>query len=153
MPSIDEQKVRYGSLAASHLNVAFRIIKVGCAGASPAGDIRAIADDSPALRDAVLTWHKWWILPESLSTEMKVDISLWRNADQNENQGTHEIELLQAVISTAGHMQKDSRKVALGDLVAKASKRIPAKIMPQTLQVIANFFVQYLEADRLDLLQ
>ena len=139
LPPINEQKVRYGSLAGSHLNLSFRIIKVGCAGASPAGDIRAIADESPALRDAVLNGHKWWILPESLPTEMKIDISLWRNADQNENQGTHETELRQAVISTAGHMQKDSRKVALGDLVAKAGKRSPAKIMPHTLQVIAIF--------------
>ena len=139
LPPINEQKVRYGSLAGSHLNLSFRAIKVGCAGASPAGDIRAIADDSPALRDAVLNGHKWWILPESLATELKTDISLWRNADQNENQGTHEIELLQTVISTAADMQKSERKVVLGDLVAKAGKRSPAKIMPHTLQVIAIF--------------
>ena len=70
---------------------------------------------------------------------MKIDISLWRNADQNENQGTHEIELLQAVMSTAALMQKSERKVVLGDLVAKTGKRSQSKIMPHTLQVIANF--------------
>ena len=139
LPPINEQKVRYGSLAGSHLNLSFRVLKAGCAGASPAGDIRVIADESHALRDAVLNGHKWWILPESLATELKTDISLWRNADQNENQGTHEIELLQAVMSTAALMQKSERKVALGDLVAKAGKRSPAKIMPHTLQVIAFF--------------
>ena len=139
LPPINVQKVRYGSLAGSHLNLALKAIKVGCAGESPAGDIKSIADESPALRDAVLNGHKWWILPESLATELKTDISLWRNADQNENQGTHEIELLQTVISTAADMQKSERKVALGDLVAKAGKRSPAKIMPHTLQGIANF--------------
>ena len=140
LPPINEQKVRYGALAGSHLNVSFRCIKVGCAGASPAGDIRAISDESPALRDAVINGHRWWILPVLLPTETEIDISLWRNADQNENQGTHEIELLQAVMSTAAHMQKSEREVALGDLVAKASKRSPAKIMPHTLQAIAFLF-------------
>ena len=68
LPPINVQKVRYGSLAGSHLNVSLRCIKVVCAGASPAGDIRAIADESPGLRDAVINGHKWWILPESLPT-------------------------------------------------------------------------------------
>ena len=48
LPPINEQKVRYGSLAGTHLNLALRTIKVGCAGASPAGNIRALTDYPPA---------------------------------------------------------------------------------------------------------
>ena len=121
MPPIDEQKVRYGSLAASHLNVAFKIMKAGCASASPAGDFRSTLDEYTALRYAVLNGHKWWILPESLEPELNIEISLWRNADQNDNQGTHEIELLQTVMTTATERQKTENEVYLGDLVGQGS--------------------------------
>ena len=91
--------------------------------------------------------------PETLGTELKTELSLWRNADQNENQGTHEIELLQTVMSTATQMQKSEKEVVLGDLVAKAARRSLAKIQVMTMTTIAHMCVQYLEADRLHLLQ
>ena len=57
MPPIDEQKARYGSLAGSHLNIGSRIIQVGSAGASPAGDVRSLVDESASLNDAAMKGH------------------------------------------------------------------------------------------------
>ena len=125
---------------------------MGGAGASPAGDIRATVDGSPALKDAVINGHKWWIFLGSMATDLDIEISLWRNADQNDNQGTHEIEIRQTLMSTAQHLQRTEKKVVIGDLVAKAAKRSPANIVPPTMQALA-IVGQYLEADRLRPLQ
>jgi hypothetical protein len=151
LPPVDEDKAMYGSLAGSHLNIALRLLQRGCN--SPAGDVRTLCDSDPSLKDAATHGHRWWILPESLATEIQVDISLWRNADQNENQGTHEIEILGTIMATAELLKKTQKKVILGDLVAKAGKRSPAKIMPLVLNTLAKFFVQFLETDDMHLLK
>ena len=85
--------------------------------------------DDPALSDVVQNGHRWWI-SEEVSTEDQVDISLWRNQDQSENQSIHEIEILQTITSTAEDMSKSKGKVTLGDLVARAQRRNPAKSVP-----------------------
>ena len=84
--------------------------------------------------------------------ETKVEISLWRNADQNENQGTHEIEILQTIMSTAQVLQKEQTNVLLSDLVAKAGKRTTHKISPLIMRIVAEFFIQYLNKDQANLL-
>ena len=65
----------YGSLACSHLNLAFRCIKNNVS--SPFGSLQALMED-PALKEVVLHGHKWWVLPESLGKDKQMDISLWR---------------------------------------------------------------------------
>ena len=68
-------------------------------------------------------------------------ISLWRNQGQDK-QGTHEIEILQGIIATAGTMRKhnsDSSHVSLSDLAAKAARRLPAKVSPKTMNVLCMF--------------
>ena len=153
MPPIDEKKAKYGSLAGSHLNVSLRIIKVGTPGPSPAGDVRSLMDSCEVLKDVVTKGHRWIVLKECVPPETKVEISLWRNADQNENQGTHEIEILQNVISSAKTLQKDQTKVTSGDLIAKTIKRTTQKIPAGQLRIIADLFMQYLNKDRADLLE
>ena len=73
----------YGSLACTHLNLAFRAIKNGTP--SPIG---ALADlmSNPTLKEVVLNGHRWWVLPETVAKERQIDISLWSNQDQNENE-------------------------------------------------------------------
>ena len=87
-----------------------------------------------------------------MPAETKVDISLWRNADQNANQGTHEIEILQNVVSSAQALQKDQVKVTTADLIAKTSKRTTQKIPVYALRTVADLFMGYLNKDRADLL-
>ena len=142
LPPIDESKVLYGSLAGSHLNLALRLIRGGCS--SPVGDLNSLIVDDESLKEVVLHGHRWWILPEDTPSSAQVDISLWRNQDQNDNQGIHEIEILQTIMATAKMISETNKNITMGDLIARASKRNPAKISPRILQTLAKFFTQFL---------
>ena len=63
-----------------------------------------------------MSGHKWLILPEKVQTEMQVDISPWRNMDQNENPVSHEIEILQGIKATAESISVKLRKISQVDL-------------------------------------
>ena len=88
-PAIDESRAMYGSLAGSHFNIALRLIKAGAI--SPAGDLRSLTQDDVSLADTINNGHRWWILKENTPKDSQVEISLWRNQDQNESQGIHEM--------------------------------------------------------------
>ena len=135
--------VWYGSLAASHLNLALRCIRAGVN--SPIGDLKSLIDDDVHLREVVQNGHRWWILPEETLVEEQQDISVWRNQDQNENQQTHEMEILQTIKAVAEAMCKLSAKVSLNDLVAKAQRRLPSKPCAQTFRVLAKLYVGFIE--------
>ena len=157
LPFIDESKVLYGSLASSHLNLALRLIQQGAA--SPVGDLRGLCEKDRVLADTVQNGHKWLVLQEDTPLEAQVDISLWRNQDQNENNGTHEIELLQNVVASAEQLKasrsSDGQRsiVAMSDLVAKSMRRTPAKISVWTMSTLCKFFVQFLESGDQSVLQ
>ena len=120
----------YGSLACTHLNLAFRAIKNGTP--SPIGILTDLMSQS-TLKEVVLHGHRWWVLPETCAKERQIDISLWRNQDQNENQQVHEIEILQTINYAAESFSKAGKgTVSLGDIVSAAQKRNPAKISPAT---------------------
>ena len=92
LPPIKEGAM-YGSLAASHFNLALRCIKNGTF--SPIGNLGDLLEEGGAnLKEMVTSGHRWWILPEAVLKELQVDISIWRNMDQNENQNSHEMEIL-----------------------------------------------------------
>ena len=55
--------------------------------------------------------------------ERQVDISLWCNMDQNENQVTHDIEIMQSIKATANQLSQKQANVTQGDLVACAPRR------------------------------
>ena len=145
LPAIDESKAMYGSLAGSHFNIALRLIKAGAI--SPAGDLRSLTQDNVSLADTVNNGHRWWILKENTPKETQVEISLWRNQDQNESQGIHEMEILQTIMAAANTMRyaKHDGKVSMADLVSKAARRNPAKISSVVLSTMAKFFGQFLE--------
>ena len=69
----------HGSLACTHLNLAFRAIKNGTP--SPTGALDTLMS-CPTLKEVVLNGHRWWVLPETVAPERQIDISLWRNQDQ-----------------------------------------------------------------------
>ena len=58
---------------------------------------------------------------------------MWRNQDQNSNQGTHEMEILLNVKAVALEMLKDSpdSKVPVRDLIARTERRNPSIICPK----------------------
>ena len=118
----------YATLASSHFNLSLRLLKNRCQ--SPIGDLEGLLGQS-SLKEVATSGHTWWILPEDTDKAAQVDISLWRNQDQNENQGTNEIELLQSLRHAAVfHLDKGEEKVKKADLVATASRKNPTKIGP-----------------------
>ena len=151
LPPIYEDLVLYGSIAFSHGNLALRIFQAGLK--SPAGDLNKALEEQPSLKEVVLEGHRWWILPETVLKEQIADISMWRNQDQNDNHGTHEVEILQTIVATADAISETTKKVTLGDIVAKASRRNPAKISPKVLNCLAKFWMQFLESGDQKLVQ
>ncbi len=145
LPPIHAEGPLYGSLAGSHLNLALRVLKSGSY--STVGDLKRLLSESQSLEEMVTAGHRWWILPEDVPANELIDISLWRNQDQNENQGTHEVEVLQSIISSArllGSQRKSSSVVSLADLIAYAQRRNPAKLSPMVLTTMTRYFSQFL---------
>ena len=143
LPPIDDTKSLYGSLAGSHLNLALRFLRSGKS--SPAGDVSALLNE-PSLKEVVMNGHRWWILQEDTAVEQQVDISLWRNQDQNENQLTHEIEILQNIMVTAKGLSAHHQSITMGDLIAKVGKKMPTKISVESLRILVKFYVQFINS-------
>ena len=141
----------YASLACSHLNLAFRCIKN--ATQSPICDLRSLTDQ-PTLSEAALNGHRWWVLPETCAGDKQTDISLWRNQDQNENQATHEVEILQTIKHAAeGFLKAGKGKVNMGDLISAAQKRNPSKISPSSWMTLSKYYIGFLENGVVDLVE
>ena len=123
----------YATLAGSHFNIALRCIKAGTH--SPVGDLQGILTDNQDLVDIVENGHRWWALSESAPDEEQVYVLMWRNQDQNSNQGAHEIEVLQNIKAVAIEMLKSASdgQVKDKDLIARAGRRNPSKIPPSSL--------------------
>ena len=158
LPKIDDSKALYGSLAGSHLNLALRLIHQDAF--SPAGSLSSLLEGNKTLSDTVHHGHKWWVLKEDTPEAAQVDISLWRNQDQNENHGIHEVEILQTIVATADEMRSSSRSsgtdsnvVMMADLVAKSARRNPAKISATVLTTLCKFFSQFLASGDQHLIQ
>ena len=113
LPTIKNEAI-YGSLACSHYNLALRLLQAGAK--SPIGDLIKLLEENEHLKDTAMSGHKWWILPEEVAAERQVDISLWRNMDQNENQVSHEIEILQGIKATAESISMKHRNITQVDL-------------------------------------
>ena len=157
LTKIHEDKVLYGSLAGSHLNLALRLLQQGAS--SPAGDLSKLCESNLTLEDTVQNGHKWWILKEQTPLEDQVDISLWRNQDQNENHASHEIEILQHIVATADIMRSSSagsqsnRIVSMSDLVAKALRRTPTNVRLANMTTLCKFWSQTLQSGHPGLIQ
>jgi len=137
LPPIEEGEVLYGTLAGSHLNIALRCIRAGLQ--SPSCDLQALRKDK-TLEQVVLDGHMWWVLPEDTEFSEQVEVSLWRNQDQHENQSVHEIEILKCIMQATQELAVLSTKVGTQDIVAKASRRSPAKIATCALQALAKYY-------------
>jgi hypothetical protein len=71
--------------------------------------------------------------------------------DQNENQVTHDIEILQSIKATAEQLSQQQAKVTQGDLVACVSKRNPAKVSPHALMNLCKSYIGFLDNGVVDL--
>ena len=148
MPPIKDGAI-YGSLATSHFNLALRCIKSGTF--SPIGNIVDLLADNKNLKEVVTSGHRWWILPESVLKERQVDISLWRNMDQNENQNSHEMEILGGIKATAESLSKKQSSVKQADLMAAAVRRNPAKVRSTSMLRLCQLYIGFLDNDMVHL--
>jgi hypothetical protein len=137
LPPIEEGEAMYGTLAGSHLNLALRCIRAGLQ--SPSCDIQALRK-SPSLEAVVTEGHQWWVLPEDTSLASQLEVSLWRNQDQHENQAVHEIEILKCIMQATQELAVLSSIVGTQDIVAKAFRRSPAKVKEVALQALAKYY-------------
>ena len=95
--------------------------------------------DDETLMDVAVNGHSWWVLPESIGSDMQQDISLWKNQDQNENQQIHEIEVLQTLRSAAeGFFKLGKEKIQAQDIVASAQRRNPVKVAESLWKTLAK---------------
>ena len=143
LPPIDESKALYGSLAGTHLNIAGRILKAKTQ--SPLGDLSQLLQEDEDLKEFVKHGHKWWILDESVLPELQRDISMHRNQDQNNNQATHEIELLQTITTVAKELATTRDKVLLPDMQYRATNRHPSKLPEETMRVLCKYYKAFLD--------
>ena len=118
----------YASLSCSHLNMALRGISNGIP--SPLCDLRTLLEQK-SLKNAVEHGHKWWILPETCPPETQVDIMTWRNQDQNENQATHEMELLLTLKHASQmYLAAGKKNAIVGDLIGASQRRNLPNVNP-----------------------
>ena len=148
LPPIKEGAM-YGSLAASHFNLALRCIKNSTF--SPIGNLRDLLEDSANLKEVVTSGHRWWVLPETVLKERQVDISLWRNMDQNENQNSHEMEILGGIKATAEVLSKTQPSVKQADLMATAVRRNPTKVSSKSMMTLCHLYIGFLSNGVVDL--
>ena len=149
LPPIEEDLALYGTLAGTHLNIALRILRHGVP--SPAVDVQALLEPGSSLHDVVHHGHRWWVLPESTSHASQVEVNLWRNQDQNENQASHEIEILRGIISTCEELSITRSKLALGEIISRAQHRSPQRLGDRTLTGLAKYYTRHLESNSQDL--
>ena len=119
LPTIKSEAI-YGSLACSHYNLALRLLQAGAK--SPIGDLIKLLEENEHLKDTAMCGHKWWILPEEVLAEKQVDISLWRNMDQQENQASHEMEILQGIKATAESLSEKMSNITHGGPCVSSNK-------------------------------
>ena len=137
MPPIFEDLVQYGTIACSHLNLSLRCIQAGSH--SPSGDLASLVKPGSSLAYAVKDGHSWIILPESTLYETQVEISIWRNADQDENLAVSELEILRYILQAATDLANFSHKITLGDMSARAARKAPWKIKDRPLLCIGKY--------------
>ena len=115
-PKVNAKKMRYGTLAGSHLTLAVRCVLERMQ--SPQGhDLGKLVDIDPKLKKVVEQGLEYIILEEDTPLEAQEKISSWRNQDQNSNLSFHEFESMQVLVDTAKrHALKRNGKVELGPL-------------------------------------
>ena len=140
----------YASLACSHINLSLRCVKNGTQ--SPVCNLKGLMDDE-TLTDVVVNGHSWWVLPESIGSDMQQDISLWKNQDQNENQQIHEIEVLQTLRNAAeGFLKLGKEQILAQDIIAAAQRRHPVKVADHLWKTLAKWYISILEDKAVDLI-
>ena len=155
LPAIDEGFL-YVSLHNTHYNISLRIAKAG--GVGPHGSFAKEMDRDALFKDAVMNGHHWLVLPEDTPKEEQLLLSSWMNQNQNSNQQSHEVEILQTIQSCAAAMYENRKgnlgqEIVKGDLTQRALKQNRTTISTRFMTILVGFFHQFCVNEREDLLQ
>ena len=143
-PPVLTKKMSKGTLASTHLNIAIRLHKHGVM--SPTGEPFSIAPDDPNLLRVTQHGHKWWLLSCDIPDAAAIEISEWRNSDNNNNQVKHEIEHirgLQRVARKEFEVAGSAGIVSLANVVAKFTAQAQLKMVQTTTLDLARFVVDF----------
>ena len=141
----------YGSLAGTHLNLALRCLKNGVQ--SPIGALEPLLGHA-GLKEVVMSGHKWIVLPETIDKQDQMDISLWRNQDQNENHAINEIEILQTILVVCQDLADAGRDTTNpAELAMKAQARNPAKKSFGAWESLTKYFITFVKDKLVGLVQ
>ena len=154
LPSILENAIAggpvYGSLAGTHLNLALRCLKNDVP--SPIGSLEPLLRTHAGLKEVALNGHRWIILPETVDKNYQIDISLWRNQDQNENHAINEVEILQTIsVVSKDLVQRGRTQVNAGDLAVMAQRRNPAKVGWTSWDTLTKYYCSFVKDGLADL--
>jgi hypothetical protein len=133
--------MRKGTLASTHLNITLRLYKHGVA--SPTGESFSVRDDA-ALQRVCERGHKWWLLSCDISDQDAIEISEWRNSDNNCNQVKHEIEHikgLQRVAMREIELAGSGGVISLTNVLAKFTAQAQMKVAQTAMLDLARFVV------------
>ena len=99
-PNIDVKKLKYGSLAGSHLGLAVRCAHQRMK--TPLGlDLADVVENDAKLKKIADEGLEYLVLKEDTPLDAQRDISAWRNQDQNSNLAFHEFALIQTILDVA----------------------------------------------------
>ena len=65
--------------------------------------------------------------------------------DQNENQTSHEIEILKGIMSTVRELSVTSSHFVVGDIVAKAERRTPVKVQKHSMLSLTQYYLRHID--------
>lgn len=153
-PSVDERNMEFGSLAGSHLTLAFRCVESDVLCLATGSGSKDIAEKQPSLKHAMQRGLRYWVLREDTPLAVLADISQWRNQDQNSNQAFHEMELM-VLIAKMARTSIDAApggKVNSTTIAAAVSRAAPVKLAPRMVQGLIRYALQFFSEGKAHLL-
>jgi hypothetical protein len=144
-PSVDEKHMEFGSLAGSHLTLAFRCVEKDVFCLATGSGSKAIAEKQPSLKIAAERGLRYWILRENTPLSVLSDISQWRNQDQNSNQTFHDMELmvLIAKIARSSIEAAPGGKVNITYINSAVCRAAPVKLATRSVQGLIRYALQF----------
>jgi len=129
-PKVNPKKMRYGTLAGSHLTLAVRCTLERMVTPQKV-DLGKVRDDDPKLAKVADQGLEYIILQEETPLDAQDKISSWRNQGQHSNLVFHEFEMTQAILDVAKkHALKGKGKVEVGPLAGAVMRSAPVTLTP-----------------------
>jgi len=149
-PPVFPDKMKNGSLAATHLTITLRCYKHSLM--APWGETFTVGT-CPALQRFTEFGHKYWKLTCEIPDADALEISEWRNTDNNCNQVKHEIEHikgLQRVAKKEIELAGKACVLSLTTVLAKFTTQAQLRLVQQSMLDLTRFVVDMRAGEEVD---